>query len=80
MLSRGQAASSSQKNRDDLAYESFRGSFLWSSVLHGGDVYDDYELTLDWGSGGNTDRHTGEGSGLEVVYRRDVNDFEVRGR
>jgi len=71
VLSRGLAE---KKERDDVAFETFRGEYSWGSVLHGGDVYDDFELTLEWESGGNTDRHTGEGSGLDVVYRRDIKD------
>lgn len=58
--------------RDDVCGEAYHGTYAWNELHHHGDTYDEYELELTLPTFGNTEKLTGDGSELTVLYRRDV--------
>jgi hypothetical protein len=77
VLTRGREVAKEGPERDDVLNETWAGAYAWAPLLHGGDVYDDYELELELATMGNTDKHSGDGSSLTVLYRRDVEHVKV---
>jgi hypothetical protein len=61
---------------DEVTNESFHGNYQWLPLMYNGDVYDKYKLQLELPSFGNTDKVTGEGSDLTIIYRRDIDKRE----
>ena len=77
VLIRGNETPKEGPERDDVLNETWSGSYTWAPLVHRAVVYDDYELTLELPAFGNTDRHTGEGSSLTIIYKRNVDNSKV---